>query len=49
VSQFSVLKGGGSVRDVIYDIYPFGNEVAASIRQGNWKLLRFFCGNDDKL
>jgi len=47
ISQMPVLEGGGSVRDVIYDIYPFGEEVAASIRQGDWKLLRFFCGNED--
>ena len=32
---------------MIYDLYPFGNEIAASIRQGDWKLLRFFCDNDD--
>jgi arylsulfatase A-like enzyme len=47
VSQLPVLKGEGSVRDVIYDLYPFGNEIAASIRQGDWKLLRFFCDNED--
>jgi len=42
-----VLEGGGSVRDEIYDIYPFGDEIAASVRQGDWKLIRFFCGNAD--
>jgi arylsulfatase A-like enzyme len=47
ISQLSVLKGGQSVCDVIYNQYPFSYNPAASIRQGNWKLIRFFCGKDD--
>ncbi|MCP4311254.1 MAG: sulfatase-like hydrolase/transferase [Bacteroidetes bacterium] len=47
VSQLPVLEGGGSVREEIYDIYPFGDEIAASVRRGDWKLIRFFCGNKD--
>lgn len=26
--------------------YPYG-ETAASVRRGNWKLIRFFCANPD--
>ncbi len=47
LSQLPVLEGGDPLREEIYDIYPFGEEIAASVRQGDWKLIRFFCGNKD--
>jgi arylsulfatase A-like enzyme len=46
-SQLSVLKGGEQVTDTFYNSYPFGTEIACSVRQGDWKLIRFFGGNED--
>jgi len=47
VSQLSVLKGGEQITDTFYNSYPFGTEIACSVRQGDWKLIRFFCGSED--
>jgi arylsulfatase A-like enzyme len=47
VSQFSVLKGGEAISDTCFNSYPFGVEIACSVRQGDWKLVRFFCRNED--
>jgi len=46
VSQVAALKGEATPREVIYNYYPYG-ETAASVRRGNWKLIRFFCANPD--
>jgi arylsulfatase A-like enzyme len=47
VSQLSVFKGGEQLTDTFYNSYPFGTEIACSVRQGDWKLIRFFCGSED--
>ena len=46
VSQVAALKNEAAPREAIYNYYPYG-ESAASVRRGNWKLIRFFCANPD--
>jgi arylsulfatase A-like enzyme len=46
VSQVAALKGEARPREAIYNLYPYG-ETAASVRRGDWKLIRFFCANPD--
>jgi arylsulfatase A-like enzyme len=46
VSQVAALKNEAAPREAIYNYYPY-DETAASVRRGNWKLIRFFCANPD--
>jgi len=48
VNEWPVLQGKAAVRDAVYSYYPHytpatGNFPAVSVRQGDWKLIRFFC------
>ncbi|MGN6552465.1 MAG: sulfatase [Verrucomicrobiota bacterium] len=53
VSQWPVLQGKAPVRHEVYSYYPHytvatGNFPAVSVREGDWKLIRFFCNNADQ-
>lgn len=47
VSLRPVLEKNQIVRDEIFCHFPH-NHPASSIRQGDWKLIRFFCDNADQ-
>jgi arylsulfatase A-like enzyme len=53
VSQVPALLGTGRPRDTVFDYLPHytpatGNRPAASVRRGDWKLIRFFRDNRDQ-
>jgi arylsulfatase A-like enzyme len=50
-NQAEVLKGGPAVRHEQFYYYPHysgSGAPAAAVRQGDWKLVRFFHGNVDQ-
>lgn len=55
VSFVPALKGARSARDVVFCHFPHLNgnpadssKAGAYVRQGDWKLIRRFCGNEDQ-
>jgi hypothetical protein len=55
VSFVPALEGGKSTRDTLFCIFPHLNgnpgddsRAGAYVRQGDWKLIRRFAGNDDQ-
>jgi arylsulfatase A-like enzyme len=47
-SMRPILEGGKGSRDEVFCHFPTGMHPACSIRQGDWKLIRWFCDNDDQ-
>lgn len=53
VSQVPALLGTGAPRDTAYCFFPHyipvtGNLPGVWVREGDWKLIRFFCDNADQ-
>ena len=48
VSFVPALKGGPSQRQTIFSYFPHQSSPGVSVRQGDWKLIRRFCGNNDQ-
>ncbi len=44
----SILEGGTGTRDEVFCHFPTGGNPASSIRQGEWKLIRWYCDNADQ-
>ncbi len=47
VSMKPTLENGKAVRDEIFCHYPH-NRPATALRQGDWKLIRWYCDNPDQ-
>lgn len=48
VSQRSSLVKNKKVRKEIFCHFPHGDKPSTSLRQGDWKLIRFYCDNADQ-
>ena len=48
MSMRSVLEENQSHGDEIFCHFPTGGNPASSVRQGDWKLIRWYCDNADQ-
>ena len=48
ISMRSVLERDQSHKDEIFCHFPTGGHPASSVRQGDWKLIRWYCDNADQ-